>query len=53
MNPGPPNTLLGWVGGRGAIEMEKLSDNEIIEDCLNLLSKFTKRAVPTPLRFYW
>lgn len=53
MKPGPPNTLLAWVGGKGALEMERLSDKEIIEDCVRLLSKFTKLDVPCPIKYYW
>lgn len=47
------NTLLGWVGGAGAIQMESLSDNQIVEDCINLLAKFTNLNVPSPIRYYW
>lgn len=47
------NILLGWVGGDGAIEMESLSDIQIVEDCINLLAKFTHINVPMPIRYYW
>lgn len=53
MKPNYPNVLLGWVGGNGAIEMEKLSDAEIINDCVELLTKFTNINVPYPIRYYW
>lgn len=53
LSPGAPNTLLGWVGGRGAVEMEQMSDKEIVEDCTKLLSKFTKIDVPTPIKCFW
>lgn len=53
MKPSCPNMLLGWVGGQGAIDMEQLSDNEIITDCIKLLSKFTNIHVPHPTKFYW
>lgn len=53
MKPGPSNTLLGWVGGSGAIDMEALTDQQIIQDCVNLLSQFTKTKVPAPKRYYW
>lgn len=53
MSPGPPNTLLAWVGGAGAIEMEKLTDNQIIKDCIDLLTKFTNLKVPAPIYYYW
>lgn len=32
--------------------MEQMSDEEIVEDCIKLLSKFTKVDVPAPIRFY-
>lgn len=53
MKPGPSNTLLGWVGGQGAIDMESLTDDQIIADCIVLLSKFTKTIVPPPIKYYW
>lgn len=53
MKPGPENTILGWVGGIGALEMEKLCDKTIINDCIQLLSKFTKISVPYPKKFSW
>lgn len=53
VSPGAPNTLLGWVGGKGAIEMELLTDHEIIEDCMKLLSKFMKIDIPFPIRYFW
>lgn len=53
MKPGPTNTLLAWVGGHGAIEMEHLTDNEIIEDCIALLTQFTNIKVPAPIKYYW
>lgn len=45
--------LLGWVGGIGAIEMEQLNDETIIEDCVKILAKFTKKPVSYPVFFYW
>lgn len=53
LRPGPKNTLLGWIGGRGAIDMEQLTDQQIISDCLNLLSKFMKMSVPPPINYYF
>lgn len=53
MKPTNPTMLLGWVGGQGAIDMEQLSDTEIISDCVDLLTKFTNIPVPYPTRFYW
>lgn len=51
--PHAGNILLGWVGGDGAIRMESLSDDQIIEDCVELLAKFTNLCVPNPIRYYW
>lgn len=53
MRPGPSNTLLAWVGGAGAIEMEQLTDNQIIKDCIDLLAQFTNLKVPAPIHYYW
>ena len=53
MNPGPKNTLLAWVGGEGAIEMEKLSDKQIIQDCIELLAQFTNLNIPAPIKYFW
>lgn len=51
--PDPPKTLLGWIGGKGAIEMEKLSDEEISSECLKLLRKFLKNPnIPAPSKFF-
>ncbi|XP_037047897.1 spermine oxidase-like [Bradysia coprophila] len=52
MKPGPSNTLLAWVGGRGAIEMEKLTDSQVIHDCIALLAQFTKSEIPAPIKYY-
>lgn len=52
LKPGPPNTLLGWIGGTGAIEMEKLCDKEIIDKVVQLLEKFTRSQVPKPIKYY-
>lgn len=53
MRPGPKNTLLAWVGGHGALEMEALTDTEIVQDCVNLLIQFTGRMVPSPIKYFW
>jgi hypothetical protein len=45
--------LLGWVGGVGALAMEKLSDEEIVNDCIALLSDFLQQPVPKPITYYW
>ncbi|XP_031630832.1 spermine oxidase-like [Contarinia nasturtii] len=52
MQPQSSNILLGWVGGAGAIQMEKLNDEQIIGDCVKLLSKFTNQSVPYPNRYH-
>lgn len=53
MKPGPSNTLLAWVGGRGALDMEKLTDTQVIHDCIALLAQFTKTQIPAPIKYYW
>ncbi|CRL05312.1 CLUMA_CG018144, isoform A [Clunio marinus] len=53
INSEPKNTLLGWIGGQGAIDIEKLSDEDIIAECMKLLRKFIKREnLPEPDDFY-
>lgn len=51
LKPGPPNTLLAWVGGRGCHEMEKISDLDIVDDCIAILEKFTGRTIPKPIKY--
>lgn len=53
LKPNNPNLLLGWVGGVGALDMETLSDMQIIDDCIQLLSRFTNIDVPLPTRYFW
>lgn len=53
MKPGPSNTLLAWVGGHGALQMEKLTDSQVIDDCITLLAQFTKTQIPAPIKYYW
>ncbi|XP_063707847.1 spermine oxidase-like [Culicoides brevitarsis] len=52
LEPGPKNTLLGWIGGTGAIEMEKLRDEEIIDKVTQLLEKFMKQQIPKPIKYH-
>lgn len=52
LRPGPPCTLLAWVGGPGARAMEALSDEEIVADLVRLLERFTGRRVPQPRRYF-
>ncbi|XP_039281827.1 uncharacterized protein LOC111063254 isoform X2 [Nilaparvata lugens] len=51
------NVLLGWVGGRGAVEMEALSEEEISLHCTSLLARLTRRSdLPKPaqvIRSQW
>lgn len=43
------NTLLGWIGGRGALEIEKLDDHVIADECIKIIRKFLKRPeIPDP-----
>lgn len=51
--PSHPNVLLGWVGRQGAIDMEILSDEQVINDCMNLLHRFTGNyALPDAIAVY-
>uniref|UniRef100_A0A182QD83 Amine oxidase n=1 Tax=Anopheles farauti TaxID=69004 RepID=A0A182QD83_9DIPT len=52
LSPGPANTLLGWIGSYGALEMEALNDEQIVSDCVFILEKFTKKKVPKPVNYY-
>lgn len=52
MRPGPEHTLLAWVGGHGARDMERLSDAQIVADCVALLAQHTGRPVPAPVRHF-
>lgn len=41
--------LLGWVGGRGAYVVEKLSEDEVASDCVEALRRFIGRDhIPAP-----
>lgn len=43
--------LLGWIGGRGAHIIEKLSEQQVAHDCLKLLKVFLKgKDIPFPRR---
>lgn len=39
--------LLGWVGGKGAVQMEELSEFQVGRDCQKLLSHFLRKDVPS------
>lgn len=52
VHPSKENALLGWIGGKGAIEMEKLSDEQISEECMSILRRFLKMEIPDPIKFY-
>ncbi|CAO1424857.1 unnamed protein product [Diamesa serratosioi] len=50
--PEPQNVLLGWIGGRGAIAMEQLSNEQIADECMTLIRKFTTNpSIPSPSKF--
>ncbi|XP_043269279.1 spermine oxidase isoform X2 [Venturia canescens] len=49
--PNHDAVLLGWVGGQGASIVEKLTENEVANDCLYALKTFLKRDnIPHPKR---
>lgn len=44
------NVLLGWVSGEGVLEMEKLTEREVRDDCVDVLQRFLKISVPNPVK---
>ncbi|KAG5680982.1 hypothetical protein PVAND_010456 [Polypedilum vanderplanki] len=47
--PVPENTLIGWIGGKGAKLIEKITDEEIAEHCTDIIRKFLKdKNIPNP-----
>ncbi|KAL4231475.1 hypothetical protein ACF0H5_009052 [Mactra antiquata] len=42
------NVVTGWLCGKEAIYMESLSEEQIAEDCRNVLQKFLKKDIPLP-----
>jgi hypothetical protein len=47
--PGLEGVLVGWVGGRGAQLVEEITEEEIGQQCTELLRKFTQnRDIPLP-----
>ncbi|KAG8198798.1 hypothetical protein JTE90_007102 [Oedothorax gibbosus] len=54
--PNNPNMLCVWVAGKGAALMECVSDNEIIDDCMQILENILGKKLPSPtkiLRSSW
>lgn len=51
--PAPTGTLIGWIGGQGAVDVEKLDDLVISNECMKLIRKFLNRSdIPDPTNFY-
>ncbi|XP_077543951.1 uncharacterized protein LOC144156045 isoform X3 [Haemaphysalis longicornis] len=51
-----PNVLVGWIGGKAAEHMESLTDDEVLDACVRVLSKFLAREIPKPVfmvRSFW
>ena len=47
-----PRVVLGWISGDGALAMEKLPDQEIVETSMKLLRQFmNNQAIPEPINF--
>ncbi|KAK3094971.1 hypothetical protein FSP39_008532 [Pinctada imbricata] len=45
------NAILGWVTGKEALEMEKLSEDEVTENVMTVLRTFLRRDdLPTPVK---
>lgn len=47
------DTILGWIGGPGAIEMESQTDEQIITDCIRALEHILMKNIPQPSHYYW
>lgn len=46
-----PGVLVGWVGGKGAIEMESICEVDLAQQCTQLLKNFIGRSdIPLPLQ---
>lgn len=48
--PTHPATLIVWVGGRGACIIEELSEETIMQDCMNLLTRYMRYRDIPPVR---
>ncbi|OWA51516.1 putative Spermine oxidase [Hypsibius exemplaris] len=46
----PAFTISGFLGGRHGIDMETLTDEEVIANMTSIIGQFTKLAVPQPLK---
>lgn len=46
------NMFIGWVGSYGTVMLEELSDEQVINDLINLAEKFTKKQIPRPKRYF-
>lgn len=46
------NTFVGWVGESGTVQIERLTDTEIIDDILRLINNFTSIEPPLPRRYF-
>jgi len=44
-----PNVLCGWICGEKALEIEKLSNEEVLNDCWDLLKSKVGPEVPRPI----
>lgn len=49
---GPPNTLIGWVSGKGVELLETFTDKEIIDELMQHIEKFLGVSVPYPKRYF-
>lgn len=46
------NTIIGWISEKGIMELEELTDFQIIDDILRLITEFTGIRPPFPRRYY-
>ncbi|KAF5286652.1 hypothetical protein FQR65_LT12483 [Abscondita terminalis] len=45
-----PNVLLVWVSGEGVLDMEKLTEYQVGNDCVEVLRKFLNKPIPNPFK---
>lgn len=46
------NTFQGWVIGKGAVDVERLSDSQVHKDLITLFQQFLGQSPPYPKRYF-
>jgi len=49
---GPPNSLHAWISGAGVQKMYELTESEIIQQTIDVLTKFTNKTILYPRRYF-